>query len=258
VEKKVMPWENPEEEEDAIGKKKDEEELDDMDWLRSKQGLALEGNKEETNANKNDDDDEYEDEGYLKSDQLKQAEATAKIAETKRLFVRNLPIAISEEEIVNHCNQFGEVVECVLPLSKATKQPKGYALITFAAPHEALLAYAGLDGKIFGGRLLHAIAADAKKPAFESFEGKSGSSSSFKRQRDQEMARQDGGGGKNAIYIKTDTAVQLTAGRLGLEKADLLSAQAGGSMAVRAALAEAEVISDVKKFLESNGIVPEG
>ncbi len=69
----------------------------------------------------------------------------------------------------------------------------------------------------------------------------------------------------------------LTAAKLGLSKAELLSSHVDGSVAVRAALAEAEVkeqkkkkkkkttnahfsfqaISDVKKFLEQHGVVAE-
>lgn len=129
---------------------------------------------------------------------VRQAETTAKIAETRRLFVRNLPPDVDEEMLKSHCAQFGEVAECVVPLSSKSKLPKGYAIVGFAAPHEALQAYAGMDGQIFGGKLLHVVAGESKH------KGEKTKSSSFKKQRDEQMKQSSHTG--NALFVNADTA----------------------------------------------------
>lgn len=96
------------------------------------------------------------------------------------------------------------------------------------------------------------MAADASHK-YDSGESEKKGTTSFKRQRDKELKAREAG--TNSLYVRTDTAAALAASRLGLEKADLLSVQAGGSVGVRAALAEAEVLVDVRAFLSENGIV---
>ncbi len=266
-EKKAMPWENAAEEENEktnarVQEEQQGEEVDDLAWLRAKQGLeAPEGEEKKGKKKKRDEveADEPDEDAYLRTSvAVRQAETTAKIAETRRLFIRNLPGNIEESELRVHCGRFGTVTDCVMPLADKTKLPKGFALVTFGAPHEALQAYAGLDGQILGGKLLHVVAAEAPRGGGGGSEGAmEKGTSSFKKQRDLQKKNEGQQHAGNVLYVKADTAAALTAEKLGLKKAELLSAEAGGSMAVRAALAEAEVIADVKRFLEEHGVVPE-
>jgi hypothetical protein len=73
--------------------------------------------------------------------------------------------------------------------------------VGFAGPHEALEAFAKMDGQIFGGKLLHVLAGDSQRKTANS-EGKS--SSSFKKHRDEELRQRAHVG--NALYVNTDTA----------------------------------------------------
>jgi multiple RNA-binding domain-containing protein 1 len=44
-----------------------------------------------------------------------------------------------------------------MPIDSLTKQPKGFAHITFMFPEHALKAFNELDGHAFQGRLLHIL-----------------------------------------------------------------------------------------------------
>lgn len=54
-----------------------------------------------------------------------------------------------------------------MPISRDTKQSKGYAYILYLLPEHAIKAYEDLDMKTFQGRLLHILAAKEKPPAKE-------------------------------------------------------------------------------------------
>jgi RNA recognition motif-containing protein len=112
--------------------KEEEEEVDDMAWLRAKQGIEPEQDnkknkkkkKDDTNSSNNNNNSDVYNFDEPPSFAVHQAETTAKIAETRRLFVRNLPLDTDEAALRQHCAQFGEITECVLPLSAKTKMPK--------------------------------------------------------------------------------------------------------------------------------------
>ena len=144
-----MPWANIEETPDDIqGKTNELDAMDDMAWLRGKQGLAEDARAEE----KKEEAEEQERRGRSDAD---------KIAETRRLFIRNLPLAADESAVRERCEEFGQVIDLVLPVNQNSKTPKGFALVTFAEPQQALLAYSALDGYAFQGRLLHVVAGEA-------------------------------------------------------------------------------------------------
>ncbi len=144
-ERRAMPWENVAEEENeksnatVAEEGRQADDMDDLAWLRAKQGLESELAADKDKKKKEDEADEEDEEAYLRSSlAVRQAEQAAKIAETRRLFVRNLPPSVDEAALRAHCARFGTVTECLMPLAAGTKLPKGFALVTFAASHEAL------------------------------------------------------------------------------------------------------------------------
>lgn len=52
-----------------------------------------------------------------------------------------------------------------------TKKSKGFALIQFAAPEDAVQAHSELDGSIFMGRLIHILPSKRPPPPPEAAEG---------------------------------------------------------------------------------------
>lgn len=112
---------------------------------------------------------------------LKEDEEEEDVAESGRLFIRNLPYTCTEEEIkelfskhgelknlciykptvytqmlspvkINSCNStfvIGPISEVLFPIDNLTKRPKGFAFVTYMIPENAVTALAQLDGHIF-------------------------------------------------------------------------------------------------------------
>jgi multiple RNA-binding domain-containing protein 1 len=79
------------------------------------------------------------------------------IGETGELFVRNLSYRTTEQDLEELFNPFGQITKINMPIDSLTKQPKGFAHITFMFPEHALRAFNQLDGHAFQGRLLHIL-----------------------------------------------------------------------------------------------------
>lgn len=79
------------------------------------------------------------------------------IGETGELFVRNLSYRTTEQELEKLFSPFGQVTNINMPIDSLTKQPKGFARVTFMFPEHALRAFNQLDGHAFQGRLLHIL-----------------------------------------------------------------------------------------------------
>ena len=77
------------------------------------------------------------------------------LLDSGRLFVRNLPYSITEEDITKLFEKYGPLTEVMIPLDKEGSHSIGYAFITFVFPEHAVKALEELDGSIFQGRLLH-------------------------------------------------------------------------------------------------------
>lgn len=110
---------------------------------------------------------------------LKDDEEEEDVAESGRLFVRNLPYTCTEEEINElfakyglweasvHClSQLflrvqprlslvcffcfpGPLAEVHFPIDSLTKKPKGFSFVTYMIPENAVTALAQLDGHVF-------------------------------------------------------------------------------------------------------------
>lgn len=104
---------------------------------------------------------------------LKEDEEEEDVADSGRLFVRNLPYTCTEEELkevftkhgqkrttgrickkilcpFNLCYFFkGPLSEVHFPIDSLTKKTKGFAFITYMIPENAVAALAQLDGHIF-------------------------------------------------------------------------------------------------------------
>lgn len=77
------------------------------------------------------------------------------LLDSGRLFARNLPYSITEEDITTLFEKYGPLTEVTIPLDKEGSHSIGYAFVTFVFPEHAVKALEDLDGSIFQGRLLH-------------------------------------------------------------------------------------------------------
>jgi len=77
------------------------------------------------------------------------------LLDSGRLFARNLPYTVTEEDITKLFEHYGPLTEVTIPVDKEGGHPIGYAFVTFVFPEHAVKAFEELDGSIFQGRLLH-------------------------------------------------------------------------------------------------------
>lgn len=76
------------------------------------------------------------------------------------IYVGNLSLAVTEEEIRNAFNTYGQISSVTIMNDAyiGSQQPRGYAYVEMLRP-EGELAVAALDGKTIGGRTMSVVEA---------------------------------------------------------------------------------------------------
>ena len=174
------------------------------------------------------------------------------IAESGRLFLRNLPFSTTEEDLTKLFESYGPLTEVTVPLDKTTHKSTGLAFVTFMFPEHALKAFEAQDGQIFQGRLLHILPA---KPR-EKFEVVSANpSSSYKRKKEQEKMAQAGSSHNwNSLFLAANAVVDAMADRYSTAKSAILDPTSDQSAAVRLALGETQLVGETREFLVAEGV----
>lgn len=134
-----------------------------------------------------------------------------------------------------------------------TGTPKGFAYLQFTDAESALSALRVMDGKVFQGRLLHILPAQAKRETgLDEF-----SLSKLPLKKQQEIKRKRAAATStfnwNALYMNADAVMSSVADRLGVAKSELLdptSSDAG----VKQAHAETHIIQETKKYFKEHGV----
>ncbi|KAJ7554372.1 hypothetical protein O6H91_06G137600 [Diphasiastrum complanatum] len=184
------------------------------------------------------------------------AEDSESVAETGRLFVRNLPYTASEDDLAKLFSAYGEVSQVHLVLDKETKRSKGFAYILFMLPEAALRAMEGLDKSIFQGRLLHIL--PAKRPPHTAKEviNEGVGKATFKEEREAQRKTNEASGHTkawNSFFMRQDTIAENVAQQYGLPKSDFLDPEAE-DLAVRLALGETHILAETKRALSKEGV----
>ncbi|KAF3850875.1 hypothetical protein F7725_012647 [Dissostichus mawsoni] len=208
---------------------------------------------------------------------LKEDEEEEDVAESGRLFIRNLPYTCTEEEIKelllnmvslkqklsfkfipaftlilgnNNC----PISEILFPIDNLTKKPKGFAFVMYMIPENAVTALAQLDGHIFQGRMLHLLPSTLKKEKTDSDAGGPGSST-YKRQKDaKNKASSSSSHNWNTLFLGTSAVADAIADKYNTTKSQVLDHESKGSLAVRMALGETQIVQETRQFLLDNGV----
>ncbi|MPC22710.1 putative RNA-binding protein 19 [Portunus trituberculatus] len=182
-----------------------------------------------------------------KEEALKQAES---VAESGKLFVRNLWFSVTEDLLQELFQKYGEVIDITLPICKHTRRAKGFATVTFMFPEHAVKAMTELDGSNFKGRVLHIL------PAIEpKIEEKRNENLSFKEKKAQEKKATAGSWHNwNTLFMGSSAVVDIMAERYNRSKQEILDSEGKQSVAVNLALGETQVVDEMKRFLEENGV----
>ena len=175
------------------------------------------------------------------------------IAESGRLFVRNLSFSTTEEHLTALFETFGPLTEVTTPLDKSTNKPTGFAFVTFMLPEHAVKAFNALDGQIFQGRLLHILPAKARQNK-EEMTGTQ-TNSSYKKKKEEKLKSQAGSSHNwNTLFLGANAVVDAMAERYATEKSAILDPESSHSAAVRMALGETQLVSETRAFLTSHGV----
>ncbi|KAM4746173.1 putative RNA-binding protein 19 [Anableps anableps] len=186
---------------------------------------------------------------------LKEDEEEEDVSESGRLFIRNLPYTCTEEEIKELFAKYGPLSEMLFPVDNLTKKPKGFAFVTYMIPENAVVALAKLDGHIFQGRMLHVLPSTVKKEKSESSESGGPGSSSYKRQKDaKNKASSSSSHNWNSLFLGTSAVADAIAEKYNTTKSQVLDHESKGSVAVRMALGETQIVQETRQFLLENSV----
>ncbi|KAJ1531958.1 hypothetical protein ONE63_000596 [Megalurothrips usitatus] len=182
-------------------------------------------------------------------DSLKNAET---IAESGRIFARNLAYTVTEEDLQDLFSKYGEVSEVLVPIDKLTRKAKGFALITFLLPEHAVKAYSDLSGKSFQGRMLHLLPAKTKLSIDELLEQEG---LDFKKKKELSLKKAATQPYTwNTLFLGQNAVTDLIAETYNTTKDKVLDDSGKGSVAVRLALGETQIVNETRKFLSDNGV----
>ncbi|CAK6966611.1 probable RNA-binding protein 19 isoform X1 [Scomber scombrus] len=186
---------------------------------------------------------------------LKEDEEEEDVADSGRLFIRNLPYTCTEEEIKDLFSKYGPLSEVLFPIDNLTKRPKGFAFIMYMIPENAVTALAQLDGHIFQGRMLHLLPSTVKNEKAESSDAGGPGSSSYKRQKDaKNKASSSSSHNWNSLFLGTSAVADAIAEKYNTTKSQVLDHESKGSVAVRMALGETQIVQETRQFLLDNGV----
>ncbi|CEF61284.1 RNA recognition motif domain and RNA recognition motif domain, eukaryote and Nucleotide-binding, alpha-beta plait domain-containing protein [Strongyloides ratti] len=182
-------------------------------------------------------------------------EQTQKILDTGRLFVRNLPYLVEEADIRAIFIKYGEIADCEVIIDKKTGRNKGYAMVTFVFPENAVDAFTKLDGTIFKGRMLHILPGEEKTEKSELQAENQFGLSKFQKEK---QAKLKTAAGKtyswNILFLGANAVAETLAKRLEVEKSEILTGEGDNTAGVKLALAETALVRETRDFLIKNGV----
>nr|CAD7200804.1 unnamed protein product [Timema douglasi] len=182
-------------------------------------------------------------------DNLKHEET---IAESGRIFVRNLSFTVTEEELTELLSKYGPLAELIMPVDRLSRKAKGFALVTFVIPENASTAYTELDGSVFHGRMLHLLPGKAKQSIEELLEQEG--LTYQQKQKLKQKSQAASSHNWNTLFLGQNAVADLIAENYNTTKEQVLDSSGKASVAVRLALGETQIVSQMREFLEESGV----
>jgi multiple RNA-binding domain-containing protein 1 len=176
-----------------------------------------------------------------------------------RIHVINLPHAATKEEIEAFFSKFGTVREVHIVMDEDLGRPRGMAFVTFVFPKDSVRAVKEGDMGIFQGRLIRVNPAQEKVQARTPENGKDSRMTDFQSKR-LEKKRAEATSAThtwNLLFVSANAAASALIEQLDgdIDRSDLLlGSSAKDDVAVKAAIAETEILTQTKEWLRQNGI----
>ncbi|KAK0311763.1 Multiple RNA-binding domain-containing protein 1 [Friedmanniomyces endolithicus] len=178
----------------------------------------------------------------------------SKAESTNRLFVRNLPFNVQEDDLTAEFEPYGELEEVHLCTDKDKDGiGKGFAFIQYSTPEAAERAREEKDGQTFQGRLLHVLSATAKRVDRRDEAAIAALPPEKQRQLKLKIKAANEKFRWNALYMNADAVVSSVAERFGLSKSDVLDPTSSDA-AVKQAHAETLTIQETKSYFRQHGV----
>ena len=217
-------------------------------------------NNEENGKNleeKNIINDEKKNKEDKKEEKKEESLINKKNLDPKRLYLRNIPFEITEDDIREKFEKFGEINEIHIPINYKTNKSFGYAYISFETIESSIMAINKMDGQYFMGRKLHISIAEEKynKPESElkiKFNQKD--KSSYKKEKTTKLKlNYKDETNWNYLFLNQNAVIDAVAKRLKIKKENLFS-QNNADIAVQIAAMETTIINETKEWLKQQGI----
>ena len=182
-----------------------------------------------------------------------------KVLDPKRLYLRNLPFQISEDEIRAQFAQYGQINEVHIPVNYKTGQSFGYAYISYETVDSSVMAVTQMDGQFFQGRRLHISIAEEKsskppKPIPQLPNKDQNNKTSYKKTKYQQLKdNYNNETNWNYLFLNQNAVVDTIATRLNIPKSEILNKD-NADLAVQIAAMETSIINETKEWLQTQGI----
>ncbi|KAB0792737.1 hypothetical protein PPYR_14696 [Photinus pyralis] len=174
------------------------------------------------------------------------------VAESGRIFIRNLSYTCTEDVIQELFAKYGPITEVNLPIDSVTRKLKGFGFVTFLMPEHAVKAYTELDGSIVQGRMLHLLPGKAKADETDS---KVDESTNYKQKKIAKLKSQAGSSYNwNSLFLGHNAVADVIAKTYGTSKEAVLNPHGDSNAAVRLALGETQIVASTRKYLEAEGV----
>ena len=208
---------------------------------------ASEANANEAQKDKMDKNEDKKEESLINKKNL----------DPKRLYLRNIPFEITEDDIREKFEKFGEINEIHIPINYKTNKSFGYAYISYETIESSIMAINKMDGQYFMGRRLHISVAEEKynKPESElKIKYNQKDKSSYKKEKTIKLKlNYKDETNWNYLFLNQNAVIDAVAKRLKIKKENLFN-QNNADIAVQIAAMETTIINETKEWLKQQGI----
>ena len=192
-------------------------------------------------------------------------EDNKKILDPKRLYLRNLPFKITEDDIKKQFEIYGAISEIHIPINHKTNESFGYAYISFETTESSIMALSKMDEEYFMGRKLHISIAEEKTSKLnnnnkEKKRNKNNENKEFMKESSYKKAKSNKLKASyndetnwNYLFLNQNAVIETISKRLNISKEELLNKE-NSDIAVQISAMETTIINETKEWLKDQGI----
>ncbi|MBZ3875797.1 putative RNA-binding protein 19 [Sciurus carolinensis] len=183
---------------------------------------------------------------------LRKNEEEEDLADSGRLFMLNPPYTSTEEDLEGLFSPYSPLSELHYPINSLTKKPNGFAFITFMFPEHTVKAYTAVDGQVFQGRMLHVLPSTIRTEAIE--DADTPGLSYKKKAASKDKASSSSSHNWNTVFMGPNAVADTIVQKYSATKSQVLDHKTKGSVAVRVAPGETQLLQEVQRFLLHNRV----